>query len=330
MNNKILVLGSNSFSGSNFINNQLNEGYEVFGLSRSKEISSVFLPYKKNIRIKNFHFFQLDINKNLKEIIELIKREKISQIVNFAAQSMVGESWDIPEHWYITNTLSTIKFHNELKNLDFLEKYIHVSTPEVYGTCKGLIEEHRNYNPSTPYATSRAAADMSLKNFYDTYNFPVIFTRAANVFGEYQQLYRIIPKTVLCFLTKEKLPLHGGGHSVRSFIHMDDVSNATHKILNSTQFGEIYHISTTKNISIRELVEMVATQLNVSFEENVIITEDRKGKDGAYLLDSSKLRNNLNWKETIGLEEGIQRTIKWTKDNFDELLTQPMKYIHKA
>ncbi len=330
MNNKILVLGSNSFSGSNFINYQLNEGYEVFALSRSKEIHNVFLPYKKNTNLKNLHFFQLDINNDLQKIINLIKKEKISQIINFAAQSMVGESWDIPEHWYMTNTVSTIKFHNELKNLDFLEKYIHISTPEVYGTCEGLIKEHRNYNPSTPYATSRAAADMSLKNFYDTYNFPVTFTRAANVFGEYQQLYRIIPKTILCFLTKEKLPLHGGGHSVRSFIHMNDVSNATNKILNNGQTGEIYHISTKKNISIRALVEMIAQQLNVPFEDNVIITEDRKGKDSAYLLDSSKLRDTLDWEETISLEEGIQRTIKWTKDNFDELLKQPMKYIHKA
>lgn len=329
MNNKILVLGSNSFSGSNFINYQLNEGYEVFALSRSKEIHEVFLPYKKNKNLQNLHFFQLDINNSLQKIIDLIKKEKIPQIINFAAQSMVAESWNIPEHWYMTNTVSTIKFHNALKNLNFLEKYIHISTPEVYGTCNGSIKEHRNYNPSTPYATSRAATDMSLKNFYDTYNFPVLFTRAANVFGEYQQLYRIIPKTILCFLTKEMLPLHGGGHSVRSFIHMNDVSNATNKILNNGQIGEIYHISTKKNISIRTLVEMIAQQLNVPFEDNVIITEDRKGKDSAYLLDSSKLRDTLNWEETISLEEGIQRTIKWTKDNFDEILKQPMKYIHK-
>lgn len=124
--------------------------------------------------------------------------------------------------------------------------------------------------------------------------------------------------------------MHGGGHSVRSFIHMNDVSNATNKILNNGQTGEIYHISTKKNISIRALVEMIAQQLNVPFEDNVIITEDRKGKDSAYLLDSSKLRDTLDWEETISLEEGIQRTIKWTKDNFDELLKQPMKYIHKA
>lgn len=329
MNNKLLVIGSNSFSGSNFVNNQLNEGYEVFATSRSAEISDVFLPYKKNKNINNIHFSQLDINYNIEEIINLIKTEKISQIVNFAAQSMVGQSWDTPEHWYMTNTVSTIKFHNQLKNLDFLDKYLHISTPEVYGTCEGLIQEHTNYNPSTPYATSRAAADMSLKNFYDTYKFPVLFTRAANVFGEHQQLYRIVTKAILSFLTNQKLPLHGAGHSVRSFIHMDDVSNATNKILNNGKIGDIYHISTKENVSIRALVEMIAEQLNVNFEEHVEITEDRKGKDSAYLLDSTKLRETLDWKDTITLEEGIQKTIKWVNDNLSELLKQPMNYIHK-
>lgn len=326
---KMLILGSNSFSGSNFINNQLTEGYEVFAISRSPELNDVFLPYKSNINIRNLKFFQLDLNNNLDELIQLIKKEKISRIVNFAAQSMVGQSWDYPEHWYMTNTVSTIKFHNKLRNLDFLDRYIHISTPEVYGTCKGSITEHTNYNPSTPYATSRAAADMSLKNFYDTYNFPVIFTRAANVFGEHQQLYRIIPKAILSFLIKEKLPLHGGGHSIRSFIHMNDVSNATNRIVNNGEIGEIYHISTTNNISIKEMVEMVASQLNVSFNDNIEISEDRKGKDDAYLLDSNKLRNTLSWKDNIGLEEGISSTIRWIKDNYEILLQQPMNYIHK-
>jgi dTDP-glucose 4,6-dehydratase len=326
---KILIIGSNSFSGSNFVNNQLNEDYEVFATSRSLELNNVFLPYKKNSKLNNLHFSQLDLNKNLDELINLIKKEKISQIVNFAAQSMVGQSWDTPEHWYMTNTVSTIKFHNQLKNLDFLDKYVHISTPEVYGSCEGLIKEHRNYNPSTPYATSRAAADMSLKNFYDTYNFPVVFTRAANVFGEHQQLYRIVPKAIISFLIKEKVPLHGGGESIRSFIHMDNVSKATNLILNYGNIGDIYHISTKQNISIKSLVEMIAKQLNIPFEENVEITEDRKGKDSAYLLDSSKLRESLNWQDTISLEKGIEKTISWVKDNLEELLKQPMNYIHK-
>jgi len=326
---KVLVIGSNSFSASNFINHLLDLNYDVFCISRSVEIDKVFLSYKSNKNYKQAHFYQYDINHNLYEIIELIKKEKIKQIVNFAAQSMVGQSWENPEHWYMTNTVSTIKLHNKLRQLDSLDKYVHISTPEVYGTCEGLIKEHTNYNPSTPYATSRAAADMSLKNFYDTYNFPVVFTRAANVFGEHQQLYRIVPKTILSILMKEKLPLHGGGNSVRSFIHMNDVSNATEKILKNGEVGNIYHISTTQNIAIRDLVKIITNQLGVSFEDSVEIVEDRKGKDGAYLLDSSKLRDTLNWQDKISLEEGIEKTTKWVKDNFDELLKQPMNYIHK-
>lgn len=330
MSDKILIIGSNSFSASNFINYLLDNGNEVIGISRSDEINSVFLPYKSNSNLSKFRFFQYDLNHDLDSIMDLIKKEKISYIVNFSAQSMVGQSWDHPEDWFMTNTVSTIKLHNKLKNLDFLDKYVHVSTPEVYGTCSGLIQEHINYNPSTPYATSRAAADMSLKNFYDTYDFPVVFTRAANVFGEHQQLYRIVPKAILSFLSGKKLPLHGGGHSVRSFIHMDDVSNATNKILKRGKPGEIYHISTRENISIRELVEMISKQLNVNFEDHVEITEDRKGKDGAYLLDSTKLRETLNWNETISLESGINKTIEWVKNNYETLLTQPMNYIHKT
>ncbi|KIM05712.1 MAG: dTDP-glucose 4,6-dehydratase [Sulfurovum sp. AS07-7] len=326
---KVLVIGSNSFSASNFINYLLSNDYMVFGISRSFEINDVFLPYKFNTKANNFKFLKYDINENLTEIIELIKKEKISHIVNFAAQSMVGESWENPEHWYMTNTLSTIKLHQRLKDLDCLEKYLHISTPEVYGSCNGLVKENTIYNPSTPYATSRAAADMSLKNFFDTYDFPVVFTRAANVYGEHQQLYRIIPKTILSVLSNKKLPLHGGGHSVRSFIHMDDVSDATEKILISGTLGDIYHISTTRMISIRDLVKMIIEQLGKNFVDCVENSEDRKGKDNAYLLDSSKLRNELNWYDKISLEIGIERTIKWVVDNYDILQKQPLNYIHK-
>ena len=326
---KILIIGSNSFSASTFINHLLNLGHEVIGTSRSKESSSLFLRYELNRNLKNFRFVRADINTDLAELIELINAERVTHIVNFAAQSMVGQSWLYPEHWFMTNTVSTISLHNKLKELDFLVKYLHVSTPEVYGSCQGLVRESTTYHPSTPYATSRAAADMSLKNFYDTYGFPVVITRAANVYGEYQQLYRIIPKAILSFLTHQRLPLHGGGQSVRSFIHMDDVSTATYKIMTNGVNGNIYHISTERMISIRELVEMIAEQMKVVFRDNVEIVEDRKGKDAAYLLDSSKLRTELGWADTISLENGIERTIAWVIDNFQELTKQPMHYIHK-
>jgi dTDP-glucose 4,6-dehydratase len=170
---------------------------------------------------------------------------------------------------------------------------------------------------------------MSLMSYLKAYDFPVVFTRAANVYGAGQQLYRIIPRTILFFLTGQTLSLHGGGTSVRSFIHIRDVADATLRIARQAPHGEIYHISTTRNISIRALVEAIARQLDVDFESRVHIVGERLGKDAAYLLDSSKLRETLGWQDRISLEQGIEETIAWVRDNLDILKQLPVDYVHK-
>ena len=328
MKEKIAVIGSNSFSGAHFVDYTLDEGAEVIGISRSPEPNPIFLPYKKRPD-SSFRFYQLDLNHNLDEIMQIINDSQFEYVVNFAAQSMVGESWQYPEHWFQTNTVATVKLHDQLRRCEFLKKYVHISTPEVYGSCEGLVRENTNYNPSTPYAVSRAAADMSLKTFFDTYDFPVVFTRAANVYGPGQQLYRIIPRAILYFMLGKKLQLHGGGHSVRSFIHIRDVADGTLRVAQIGKPGEIYHLSTTRNISIRGLVQMIAEQMELSFEDNVEDVGERIGKDAAYLLDSTKARETLGWKDQSSLEQGIEETIGWVRDNLDVLKKLPFDYIHK-
>ena len=328
MKEKIVVIGSNSFSGSHFVDYALDKGIETIGISRSPELNPVFLPYK-NRQNAAFRFYQLDLNHNLDEIMKIIQDFRPDYVVNFAAQSMVGESWQHPDHWFQTNTVATIKLHDQLRRCEFLKKYVHVSTPEVYGSCEGLVQENTNYNPSTPYAVSRAAADMSLKTFFDAYDFPVVFTRAANVYGPGQQLYRIIPRAILYFILGKKLQLHGGGHSVRSFIHIRDVADGTLRAARNGGPGEIYHLSTTRSISIRSLVQMIAEQMELSFEDNIEDVGERLGKDAAYLLDSAKARETLGWKDQISLEQGIEETIAGVRDNLDELKKQPFDYIHK-
>ncbi len=329
MTKPILVIGSNSFSGASFCRWLLSQGFHVIGISRSLQPNDCFLPYTREKRGK-FEFKQLDLNHHLDEIDKVISQFRPRFVYNFAAQSMVGQSWDMPEHWFMTNCVSTIKLHNILRGKDFLEKYIHISTPEVYGSCEGFVSELHQLDPSTPYAVSRAAADMSLKTFFEVHDFPVVTTRAANVVGPGQQLYRIVPKTILSILKGIKLPLHGGGHSRRSFIHIDDVSDATQKIGEGGTNGQIYHISTTHIVSIRELVSLICDALDKKMEEVCEISEDRMGKDSAYLLDSSKVRNELNWEDKITLEQTIQQCVSWSKDNFDIISQLPMEYIHKA
>lgn len=327
---KVLVLGSNSFSGASFIKYLLGrpEVRRIDGLSRSEEYNDVFLPYKWVDHAK-YTFHQLDLNKDLSGIEALVDTVKPDYVVNFAAQSMVGESWLNPEHWFMTNAVSTVKLHDLLRKKSFLKKYVHITTPEVYGSCSGFVDESFPFNPSTPYAVSRAAGDMSLKTFFQAYQFPVVATRAANVYGPGQQLYRIIPRTILFMLTGRKLKLHGGGVSTRSFIHIDDVSEATWKIAQKGELGETYHISTDRVISIRDLVELISQKLRVNFSDHVEMVGDRIGKDSAYHLSSQKLRTTLGWTDTIGLEAGIDQTIDWIKNNLGTIERLPMDYIHK-
>ena len=330
MTNRFVVIGSNSFSGSHFIQHLLQENCEVVGVSRSEELHSVFLPYRwgKN-ELSPYQFYQIDLNHDLQALMQVINDFQPEYVVNFAAQGMVAQSWQTPEHWYQTNVVGQVRFHDQLRKCSFLKKYVHVTTPEAYGSMDGWAKEHFHFAPSTPYAVSRASCDLHLMSFFKAYHFPVVFTRAANVYGPGQQLYRIIPRTMLFARLGKKLPLHGGGHSVRSFIHIKDVADATLRVAQHGVSGETYHISTRETVSIRGLVEQICVSMGKKFEEVVEVSEDRLGKDEAYLLDSQKIRNDLGWAEQFSLEEGILHTLEWLDNNLEILQEQPDSYIHK-
>jgi dTDP-glucose 4,6-dehydratase len=325
---KIVVLGSNSFSGSHFVDYCLEQKMSVTGISRSDEPHEAFLPYKQR-QNSDFTFHKLDLSTDLLQIMDLINQNKPDYVVNFAAQSMVAQSWENPGDWYKTNTLATILFHDKLRKCQFLRKYVHISTPEVYGNCSGIISEDAPYNPSTPYAVSRAAADMSLKSFHAVYGFPVTSTRAANVFGPGQQLYRIIPRTILFIRLGKKIQLQGGGHSVRSFIHIRDVARGTLSACKTLKTGQVYHFSTTRHISIKELVEYICKCMDVHAGSVIETVGERPGKDQAYLLDSTAAKEDLHWKPEITLEQGIDETIRWVDKYIDALKKLPFDYIHK-
>ena len=143
---------------------------------------------------------------------------------------MVAESWITPHDWYLTNVVSNSKFINKICKLK-IQKYLNFSTPEVYGNTSKMISEETSFKPNTPYAISRAAQDFNLIAYYNNFNFPIIITRAANIYGPHQQIYRIIPKSIISSLINKKIPIHGNGNSTRSFIFMDDVSKILYKIL---------------------------------------------------------------------------------------------------
>lgn len=327
---RFVVIGSNSFSGASFVSHLLKAGHPVVGVSRSEEPNAAFLPYRWGDAAGDFRFHPLDLNTDLAAIADLISESGATHVVNFASQSMVAESWDNPDHWFMTNAVSTIRLQQALRRMPALQRYVHVSTPEVYGSTSGDVTEDAPFNPSTPYAVSRAAADTTLRLYHQNYGFPVVFTRAANVFGPGQQLYRIIPRTILFIRLGKTLALHGGGASERSFIHIDDVSDATLRIALGGRPGEAYHIATPRQISIRDLVALICERMGANLDDVAEVVGERVGKDAAYWLNSGKLRGELGWRDRIALEQGIDETIAWVDRHLETLKTLPQSYVHKA
>lgn len=333
-----MVIGSNSFSGSHFVEECINAGHETWGVSRSAEPSDVFLPYKwrkeANRQIGNwearYNFHQFDMNKDIEKILTLIEHIEPEIIVNFAAQGMVAESWKQPIDWYETNLIANVKLTSELKEKDYLKKYVQISTPEVYGsTGDDWKDESLGFNPSTPYAVSKAACDMHLKCLYETYGFPAIYTRAANVYGPGQQLYRIIPRAIISAIGNRNMVLDGGGVTKRSFIHIKDVTRATLALALNANPGTTWHISTKSDISIHDLVKYIFDACGGNFNKYVEIGEERKSKDGRYRLNSERLRETFQWEDRISLEEGINETIDWVRENWDSIKHMNTKYTHK-
>ena len=325
---RVTVLGSNSFSGSHFVDRLLGENHEVLCLSRSSEVDIVFRPYAWRDHSGRATFLQVDLNDAAK-VSDCLNDFQPEIVVNFAAQSMVGESWSSPEHWYQTNVLGVVKLANVLERLSSLTKYVHVTTPEVYGSTGGWISESREFHPSTPYAISRVAGDLHLIALHQARGLPVCFTRAANVYGPGQQLYRIVPRALLYARLGERLRLDGGGTSTRSFVHISDVVDATMRVVERGVPGETFHVSTNEIVSIRHLVEMVCDLTGREFGDLVEIGPDRPGKDETYMLDSSRIRDRLGWRPIFDLRTGLIDTLTWVDDNLDVLATKPHNYEHK-
>ena len=325
---KVMVIGSNSFSGSDFIDLLLEKGgYSVVGISRSPEKSALFLPYKKN-KNPDFKFYHMDLNKDMSRIIDLVDSFKAGYIVNFAAQSEVAPSWENPEQWFQTNAVSITELAHALKNRKFLKRYVHISSPEVYGTCTGIVKEDAPFNPSTPYAASKAAGDMSLFTFYKNFKFPLVMIRSTNVYGAHQQLFKIIPRSAIYLKLGKTIELHGGGKAVKSYIHIRDISMGELAAMENGRIGEIYHLSPDQGIAVRDVVQIICEKIGIDFNKAMKTVAERLGQDAAYVIDSSKARKEFEWKPVISMEKGLAGVVEWVASNWEQIKKEPLEYIH--
>ncbi len=291
---KIIVVGASSFTGHHFCQFARDKGAEVI---------------KANLRYMPW-FPQAAGN----------------YVVNFAAVNVVAPSWDKPTHYIDINVNRITHMANGM--LEYMpKKYVHVSTPEVYGSTDGIVSEDCRFRPSTPYAVSRAAAEMMLQCYRRQYGLPVVFTRSANVYGPGQQLYRLIPKLIACIRQGVKFPLEGGGLSYRSFVHVDDVCDATWKVMMGGTVGEAYHISRGEQYQILGVVQTICQAMGKSpYNDYYEVTPERPGKDANYQLSSAKIRRELEWEPTIDFIQGLDQTIEWVNANWKILQHQSMEF----
>src|SRR5215471_14406113 len=277
-----------------------------------------------------YSYHAYHVNYELDLLMELLDREQPQIIVNFAAQGEGATSLKHSWRYFETNCVALAKLAEALQSRDYLERFIHIGTSELYGSVEHAATEDEPIKPTSPYAASKAAFDMHLISIHRFLKFPMNIIRPSNAYGPGQQLHRVIPKAILFGLTGRRLPLHGGGRAEKSYIHARDLARAIHLVAQRAPLGTVYNCGPLTPVSIRTLVETVARVMGIPFEDLCEVTGDRLGQDARYWLDSSAIKRDVGWEAEIGLEEGIHEMVAWGRKYFDQLRDWPTDYTLRA
>ena len=312
---KILVTGGAGFIGCNFTNYILNARKDIFIVNLDK------LTYAGNLKNlsgvennPNYAFIKGDIV-NDELVKHIFEKYQITHVINFAAESHVDRSILGSEIFFRTNVIGTNVLLENAKRFG-LEKFIQISTDEVYGSLgpEGKFEEITPLQPNSPYAASKAAADLMALAFHHTYGVPVIITRCSNNYGQYQFPEKLIPLMIINSLNEKKLPVYGDGLNVRDWIYVIDHSKAVELVLDKGKIGEVYNIGANTEKKNIEIVKLVLNQLKKS-ETLIEFVKDRPGHDKRYAINSNKIKKELGWEPDYSFENAMKDTINWYIEN---------------
>ena len=312
----ILVTGGCGFIGSNFINNFFKNHHHfnivnLDALYYCAKLENIDIEVRNN---SNYTFIQGSIcNQHIVKFI--LENYKIDTIIHFAAQSHVDNSFSNPLQYTNDNITGTHTLLECIRYYGKIQKFIHVSTDEVYGESLGDIKSETSLlNPTNPYAATKAAAEMLVNSYVYSYGLPAIITRGNNVYGPRQYPEKLIPKFILSLLGNKKCTVHGEGKTVRSFLYVDDVVKAFEIILFKGKIGEIYNIGTNEEYSVLDITKKLVGKIknDIHFKNYVEYIDDRKYNDLRYNIEFEKLKE-LGWEQTVGIDEGLDKTIEYYK-----------------
>jgi dTDP-glucose 4,6-dehydratase len=263
-------------------------------------------------------------------VMELLDAEKPDIIINYAAIAEPALSFKHSARYYDSNVMAVARLCEDLMARDYLERFIQIGTSELYGSTDRASREDDPLKPTTPYAVSKAAADMHLDSLFNVLKFPMNIVRPSNAYAPGQLLYRIIPKTVVFGLTGRKLPLQGGGKARKSYLHARDLAHALHLVIEKAPLGTTYNVGPPEPTSIRDLVIKTAQAMDKTLEDVAEEAPDRLGQDSQYWLDSSAIARDTGWKMTIDLDEGLAEMVEWGRTYLDFLKDYTADYDWRA
>lgn len=320
-----LITGGAGFIGSNFANYMLNKYEEIKIINLDKLTYAGSLEnFKKADMDKRHVFIEGDICD--KELVRgIFKKYEVDYVVNFAAESHVDRSIVMPEIFTQTNILGTVNMLNCAKEVWETKegfkagvKFLQVGTDEVYGSLgeSGYFTETTALDPRSPYSASKAAADLMVKAYYDTYKMPVNITRCSNNYGPNQFTEKLIPLLIKNCLEHKALPIYGDGLNVRDWLYVEDHCKAIDKVINKGKIGEFYNVGGHNEKTNIEIARIIIQNLNDNYDKSITedlieYVEDRKGHDRRYAIDPTKIKDELGWYPETSFEEGIKKTIHW-------------------
>lgn len=308
---KVLVTGGLGFIGSNFIINLLKNypEFEIINLD-AELFGSNHNNLKDFEKSKKYEFVKGNItNRRLME--ELIS--KVDSVVNFAAETFVDRSISNAEPFLVSNIRGTYTILDITKQQQ--KRFVHISTDEVFGSLdEGRADETTKMNPSNPYSATKASAEFLINSYVKTFESDAIVTRCSNNFGPHQFPEKFIPKCIILAEQDKKIPIYGQGENIRDWIFVKDHCKAITNVLLDGKSGESYNISSDNEVSNIKIVETILEIMNKS-KDLLNFVEDRPGHDFRYSMDSTKIRNDLDWKPEFKFLDSINSTIEWYQNN---------------
>ena len=319
---KVIVTGGLGFIGSNLIELLLEKKYKVINIDKNT-YSSNFYNIKEFKKNKNYSFIKCDIAN--KKLAKIINKHKPIGIFNLAAETHVDRSIDGPESFIQSNIIGVFNILEIFRKFSAKNKksrLVHISTDEVYGDIlTGRTKEDYPYNPSSPYAASKASSDHLVSSYVRTYKIPAIVTNCSNNYGPKQHPEKLIPKLIYNIITNKKLPIYGKGLNSREWIYVKDHCEALIKVFEKGKIGNFYNIGSNKNVInldiSKRLIKIAKSKIKLGKNVKIEFVKDRPGHDVRYALNSSKIIKELKWKPKTNFNSGLKQTFEWYFKNLN-------------